>query len=84
MSYESENAGRIIEAMAGLYPIPQIENPDWDDSDMVPRMIPEFTVQQWAKQAIMRRTINDVLRWERGVVKRAARNSVVRDNTLLT
>ena len=64
---------RIISAMKGLYPIPMIEDPEWvdpGDGSTAP-MIPEFTDNEWAKEAVRRWIRNQVARWEQKVAKDA-------------
>ena len=51
---------RVINAMKGLYPIPQINNgteetPNWEN---------EFTDGQWAKESVRRLVIREVKRYE--------------------
>ena len=57
---------RVTNAMKGLYPIPQIPDPEWKDpkdGSQAP-MIPEFTNGQWAREVVRRFIIQQVARWE--------------------
>lgn len=77
---------RIIAAMVGLYPVPTIPDPDWidpGDGSEAP-MVPEFTDGQWAKEAVRRKVIRDVRRWEHKVATDAAGGGVTEDNDLLS
>jgi len=65
------NLSRVVAAMKGLYPIPEDENGD-----------PEFTDNQWAKEAVRRLVIRDVSRWETKLAKDAA--SVDKEDSLLS
>ena len=58
---------RVIDAMKGLYPIPQIDNPKWvdpEDGSSAP-MINEFTDSQWAKESVRRWIVKQVARFEK-------------------
>jgi hypothetical protein len=57
---------RIVDAMKGLYPIPSVTNKETGLEE------PEFTDNQWAKEAIRRLIVRDVSRWETKVAKEAA------------
>ena len=77
---------RIVAAMVGLYPVPQISDPKWvdpGDSSTAP-MIPEFTDAQWAKEAVRRLVIRDVRRWEHKVATEAPGAGVTEDDDLLS
>lgn len=50
---------RIKDALAGLYPIPEIEDPENPGE-----FIPEFTKSQWAKECVRRWMIRQVARFE--------------------
>ncbi len=77
---------RIVAAMVGVYPVPQIPDPDWVDpgDGSEPPMVNEFTDNQWAKEALRRLVIRDVRRWEHKVATAAAGAGVTEDNDLLT
>jgi len=82
----SEALPRIIAAMVGLYPIPQIPDPEWvdpGDGSEAP-IVNEFTDSQWAKEALRRKIIRDVRRWERKVATGIANNNVTEDDNLLS
>ena len=69
---------RVIDAMKGLYAIPQIntgtvDNPAWEN---------EFTDGQWAKESVRRWIVKQVLRYERLAAKNSAAKGVVKDNTI--
>ncbi len=51
---------RIKDALAGLYPIPQINEGTEDEPDMQP----EFTKSEWAKECTRRWIIRQVARFE--------------------
>ena len=60
-----EELTRIVAAIKGLYPIPQIENPE-----KLGNMIPEFTDNQWAKECMRRWIVHQVARWEQIVAQK--------------
>ena len=77
---------RIVAAMVGLYPVPQIPDPEWvdpGDGSEAP-LVNEFTDGQWAKEALRRKVIRDVRRWEHKVATDAASAGVTEDNDLLS
>lgn len=77
---------RIVAAMAGIYPVPQIPDPDWvdpGDGSQAP-MVDEFTPNQWAKETVRRKIVRDVRRWEHKVAADAAASGVTEDDTLLS
>lgn len=81
----SDKIGRIVAAMGGLYPIPQIPDPEWvdpGDGSEAP-MVDEFTGSQWAKEALRRLVRRDVARWERKVAGAAAVGAITEDDELL-
>jgi hypothetical protein len=51
--------GLVADALAGLYPIPTI--PDPNDPE---QQIPQFTKNQWAKECGRRWYIKQVARWK--------------------
>ena len=76
---------RIKAAMAGIYPIPQIPDPEWvdpEDGSEAP-MVDEFGPGAWAKEAIRRLVKRDVARWERKVAAAAAVDAITEDDDLL-
>ena len=77
---------RIVAAVVGLYPVPQIPDPEWvdpGDGSEAP-MVNEFTDGQWAKEAVRRLVIRNVRRWEHKVATVAAKVGVTEDNDLLS
>jgi len=50
---------RVKSAMAGLYPIPIIPDPENPENQ-----IPQFTENQWAKESVRRWMVRQVARWE--------------------
>ena len=68
---------RIVDAMKGLYPIPWIPDPQDPETE-----IPEFTDNQWAKEALRRLVVRSVSRWETKVAKDAAAVSL--DDGIIT
>jgi len=68
---------RVIDAMKGLYPIPQIEDPENPD-----KMINEFTDSKWAKEAIRRQVISIVKRYEQKEAQKLA--EVMPDNKIIS
>ncbi len=62
---------RVIDAMKGLHPIPNDENGD-----------PEFTDNQWAKEAVRRWVVSSVKRWEVYEAKNAI--DISADNELIS
>jgi hypothetical protein len=80
----TENISKVAEAMAGLYPIPQISDPAWEDPQdgSTAPMVPEFTPNQWAKEAIRRWVISQVARYEQKTKKDAI--IYAENNALLT
>ena len=77
---------RIVAAMVGLYPVPQIPDPNWvdpGDGSQAP-MVNEFTNNQWAKEALRRKVIRDVRRWEHKVATDAAGGAITEDDDLLS
>ena len=66
-------AARVKAAMQGLYPIPQIPDPEWvdpGDGSEAP-LVDEFTAAQWAKERPRRWVRDQVARWEQKVGKAA-------------
>lgn len=57
---------RVIDAMKGLYPIPQIPNPNYGEPNE-PDRINEFTDAQWAKESVRRFIKRSVARYENRV-----------------
>jgi hypothetical protein len=81
----NDKLSRIVAAMVGRHPIPQIPDlnqPIPDDGE--PIMIPEFTKAQWAKEAVRRWVIREVWEWERQEAVRAAKQGMTIDVALLT
>lgn len=77
---------RIVAAMGGLYPVPQIPDPAWvdpGDGSEAP-MVDEFTPNQWAKEALRRLVKRDVRRWEQKVAGAAATGAITEDDDLLS
>ena len=58
---------RITTAMAGLYPIPMIEDPENPDEQ-----IPEYTENQWAKMCVLQFVRRSVQRYEQKLANEAA------------
>lgn len=63
----SDKLPRIIAAMVGFFPVPQVntgteEEPVWE---------PEFTNSQWAKESVRRWIVRQVQRWETRVAMNA-------------
>ena len=56
---------RIVNAMKGLYPIPQSTDKDDNTTN-------DFTDNAWAKEALRRLIVRDVQRWETKVAQDAA------------
>jgi hypothetical protein len=54
--------GRVADALAGLYPIPLIQDPNDPE-----QRIPQFTKNQWAKECIRRWVVRQAARWEQKV-----------------
>lgn len=63
----NEKLLRITDALAGLYPIPQVNNGTEEEPDMQP----EFTNNQWAKESVRRWIVRQTARWEQKVAKEA-------------
>ena len=63
---ENGRIERIKDSLAGLYPIPTIDDPENEGET-----IPEFTENQWAKECVRRWMIKQVARWEQKVAKEA-------------
>lgn len=57
---------RVVTAMKGLYPIPQIPDPENEG-----QTIPEFTDGQWAKESVRRWIRDQVARYEQRTAKDA-------------
>lgn len=60
-----EKLQRVVDALKGLYPIPVTD-------DGSGNMIPDFTDNQWAKEAVRRLVVRDVKRWETKIAQLAA------------
>ena len=64
---------RILTAIEGIYPIPQIPNPEYDENPSnpslydfeTPQYIDEYTSARWAKEKIKEFLILTVRRYER-------------------
>lgn len=69
----SDKINQIVDAMSGLYPIPEDEND-----------IPLFSRSAWAKEAVRRNVIRDVRRWQRKQATKEVLSSITNDNDLLT
>jgi len=74
---------RIKAAMKGLYKIPLIPDPDFVGEGAAPH-IPEFTDDEWMKEAIIRWIKNAVHRWEASTAITVARDSILVDDTLVS
>lgn len=85
-SVPAEALPRIMAAMAGLYPVPTIPDPEWEDpgDGSEAPMVPEFSGGQWAKEAMRRLVIRDVRRWEQKVASAAAAGAISDDDDLLS
>ena len=66
---------RLVNAINGLYPVPQIRDEGGKTSD-------EFTPNQWAKERVRRFFIETVYRWEKKVAEQNL--TVQRDNDLVS
>lgn len=64
---------RVVNAMEGMFKIPDV------DEDGTP----DFTPNQWAKEAVRRWIISIVQRWEASEAMKAAGAAVQADNTLV-
>jgi len=49
---------RLLAALAGLYPIPTIPDPEDPEN-----LIPEFTENQWGKECVRRWLVRQDARW---------------------
>lgn len=56
---DNEKIERVKDALAGLYPIPNIPDPANPFQG-----IPQFTKTQWAKECIRQWIVRQVARWE--------------------
>jgi len=79
---------RIADALKGLFPIPQIPDPNWVNPNpewpgSVAPLINEFTDNQWAKEVVRRWIISQVRRYEAMVAAEAAKANVVIDDSLV-
>lgn len=70
---------RVIDAMKGLYPIPQINTAE---EGLLPVMENEFTDAQWAKESLRRHIINQVRRFEQKEAEKVV--SVQSDDSLIS
>ena len=77
---------RIIDAMKGLFPIPTIADPEWEDPEdgSFAPLINEFTDNEWAKEALRRYTIDVVHRFEKKEAKDLAHSSITKDDELVS
>ena len=57
---------RVVDALKGLYSIPQIDDPENEGET-----IPEFTDNQWAKESVRRWIRDTVARYEQKTAKDA-------------
>lgn len=74
---------RIVAAMVGLFPIPLIPDPEWTgEPDEIP-LVPEFTGDEWAKEAIVRWIKVQEHRWRVSEAIKTARESTIIDADLL-
>jgi len=74
-----EKVQRVKNAIAGLYPIPLIEDPENPG-----KFIPEFTKGQWAKEGVRRWLIRQVQRWETVSAVETAKENVVYEDDLVS
>lgn len=75
---------RVIDSIGGLYPVPQIPDPEWvnpGDGSKAP-MVDQFTPAQWAKEFIRRFIINVDYRYRLKVEREAT--SITSDDELAT
>jgi len=63
---------RVVEAMEGMFGIPDM-NGDGQ---------PDFTPNQWAKEAVRRFIVSTVRRWEASEAAKAAAGAVVADDDI--
>jgi len=82
ISMTTENAARINAANQGLWPIPQIPDPDFVGDPEDAPLIDEFTAVQWGKILLIRYLIKTVRRWENKVAQDAA--AVAEDPNIAT
>jgi hypothetical protein len=82
LDFDQAHRPRIIAAMKGLYPIPLIPDPAWKGDPIMAPLVPEFTDNEWVKEAIIQRMNRDIHRWESHVAARAARNAVICDKPI--
>jgi hypothetical protein len=81
----SNQVNRITDAMKFLFPIPQIQNPDYEDTQTTPEepeFINEFSDGQWAKESVRRWIISQTRRYEEYQAKQAI--NIVFDNDLVS
>ena len=68
---------RIVDTMKGLYPIPQI-----DDPQNPGQMIPQFTDNQWPREVIRKFVIQQVARYEQLKAQKAIKYNL--DDTIVS
>lgn len=73
---------RVKQAYLSLFPIPLIENPDYDkdNNNGVPVQIPEFSEGVWVKKCIIKQIKKTVNRTEERSAIDAAKKNIVVDN----
>jgi hypothetical protein len=79
-----EKLQRVIDSISGLYPVPQVTDPEWvdpGDGSAAP-MVDQFTPAQWAKEFIRRQIVNIDYRYRKKVEREAS--LIVSDDELAT
>ena len=74
LSMTAPQAARASAAINGLWPIPQIDDPDWvdpEDGSGAPQ-VDEFTSMEWAKNRLRNWLAKTTRRWENKIAKDAA------------
>ncbi len=80
----AEKAADVASALRGLWPIPQIPDPEWvdpEDGSAAPLM-DEFTDIQWAKKKLIGFLVQSKYRWQKK--QETLTSTVVEDPDLAT
>ncbi len=81
ISMTSANAARVNAAIQGLFPIPQIPDPEYVGDPPIPT-VDEYTALEWAKMFIIKGLARTTRRWEDKQAKDAV--SIPEDPSIAT
>ncbi len=73
---------RVVDAIKGMYSIPQIPDPAFVGEPAGAPLINEFTDNQWAKERVRRFVVDTVRRWEVLEATETARIGIIKDDAI--